>query len=161
MRLVMLIAGLFLASCACQPKPAAAPAVEADPPPPKRMVVTETVVEVIDYVNFAPNSAEIVTEEHAGLDAIASTLEENPAITKVEVQGHADASETDPAGIAQARAEAVVAYLVAKGIAADRLVAKGYAADVTMTQDSAADQAAANRSVGYLILERRQPSLAE
>jgi outer membrane protein OmpA-like peptidoglycan-associated protein len=158
MRIVVLVAVLFLASCACPQKSASEPAVvEEPPPPPKRIVVTETVVEVIDYTRFAPNSAEIVAEEHVELDAIASTLVETPAITKVEVQGHADASETDPAGIAQARAEAVVAYLVAKGIAADRLVAKGYAADVTVSMGDAPDQASANRAVTYLVLERREP----
>ena len=115
------------------------------------MTVTETTVEVIDYTHFAPDSAEIAADQTDVLDAIASTLAANPEITKVEVQGHADASERDPAAISQSRADAVVAYLVSKGVEAGRLVAKGYG---TAPTEEPAEQTTANRAVGYLILDR-------
>jgi outer membrane protein OmpA-like peptidoglycan-associated protein len=153
MRLLLLVAVLMVSSCGSKAKPAEEP----EPERKRTVTTTDEVIEVIDYTHFAPDSAEITDGETDVLDAVASTLEGNPDITKVEVQGHADASEQDPAGIAQARADAVVAYLVAKGIAVERLVARGYAADVAMPPEIAADQASANRTVGYLILERSGP----
>jgi outer membrane protein OmpA-like peptidoglycan-associated protein len=152
MRAVLVVAVLIVSSCGSKAKPAADP-----DPEPRTLTVTETIVEVIDYTFFAPDSAEIAADQTALLDAIASTLEANPEITKVEVQGHADAGERDPAAVSQARADAVVAYLVAKGVDAGRLVAKGYGTDAPLPTEDPAEQATANRAVGYMILERSAP----
>jgi outer membrane protein OmpA-like peptidoglycan-associated protein len=147
MRVLLVIAVLSVSSCGSKTKP-------AEEPERRKMTVTDTVIEMIDYTHFAPDSAAIGGDQTAVLDAIASTLEANPDITKVEVRGYADATESDPATISQTRAEAVVAYLVAKGIDAGRLVARGHGTDAAGPMDDEADHATANRVVGYMILER-------
>jgi len=146
MRVLLVVALLLVSSCGSKAKP-------AEPERQKRMTVTETTIEVIDFTYFAPDSAEIAADQHDVLAAIVSTLEGNPDITKIEVQGHAEATENDPASLSQARADAVLAYLTSKGIDAGRLVAKGYGTDTVSTEDPA-QAPKTNRMVSYLILER-------
>jgi hypothetical protein len=75
----------------------------------RRVVVVDTSVEILDHVTFVGDT--ISTRSLRVLDAIADTLEGNPAIALVEVQ----ATTT-------ARAQACVDYLVGQGIAPERLV---------------------------------------
>ncbi|MDR1865751.1 MAG: OmpA family protein [Bacteroidales bacterium] len=66
-------------------------------------------------------------ESMVALDKLVETLTDNPHIT-IELGSHTDSrgSESDNQTLAQRRAQAVVNYLIEKGIAADRLTPKGY-----------------------------------
>lgn len=85
--------------------------------------------EVLTFRNiyFDFNKATIRPESYPVLDSIAMILKENPTII-VEVAGHTD--ERGPADynlkLSQARAEAVVNYLIKKGIDPRRLIPRGY-----------------------------------
>lgn len=61
------------------------------------------------------------------LDKLARILAENPAV-RIEIGSHTDSRQSVGYNerLSQLRAEAVVNYLISRGIAADRLVAKGY-----------------------------------
>jgi len=61
------------------------------------------------------------------LDKIAAFLQSDPNV-KIELSAHADSrgSHDYNVKLTQRRADSSVAYLVSKGIAANRLVAKGY-----------------------------------
>ncbi len=61
------------------------------------------------------------------LNALSTLLKENPTI-RIELGSHTDCRGDDAYNLtlSQRRAESAVAYLVAQGIAADRLTAKGY-----------------------------------
>ncbi len=61
------------------------------------------------------------------LDQLAAFLNQHPEFGKVEVRVHTD-DRGNPKSRSQSRADDVVAYLVEKGVAADRLVAKGWGA---------------------------------
>jgi OmpA-OmpF porin, OOP family len=77
-------------------------------------------------INFQSGSA-YLAENNAILDEVAAALKPC-AGTSVEVQGHTDlvgAAEVNQK-LSQARAESVLAALVAKGVPAQRLTAKGY-----------------------------------
>ncbi len=144
----VVLTSLLLFACGKKPAP-------AEPEQKRgRMTVTDTIVEVIDHILFGVDSAELSDDSRQKLDATVATLEGNPDITKVEAQGHADTSDADPAGISQARADAVVAYLVSKGIAPERVVAKGYGTDKAVEPAEGIDPAALQRSVMFMILER-------
>jgi len=66
-------------------------------------------------------------EAMVSLDRLIETLADNPNIT-IELMSHTDARASDEYNIdlSQKRAQAVVDYLIERGIPSDRLQAKGY-----------------------------------
>jgi outer membrane protein OmpA-like peptidoglycan-associated protein len=81
---------------------------------------------VFRTINFEAGSANLTKSSFRSLDDIAQSLTTYPEVC-IEVRGYTDATGTPEANrrLSQARAEAVVDYLVHKGIAADRLRAEG------------------------------------
>jgi len=66
-------------------------------------------------------------ESMVSLDRLVETLNDNPNVT-IELMSHTDSRDTEEFNLdlSQKRAQSVVDYLIAKGIAADRLTAQGY-----------------------------------
>ena len=101
-----------------------------------------------------------LSEDHlVRLDAlteIADTLIRHPEIRRVEVQGHTDNSGTPEHNkvLSEQRAEAVRAWLVQHGVAADRLVARGYGQEKPLVPNVTAGNRARNRRVQFIILEK-------
>lgn len=81
----------------------------------------------LEGVNFDNDSSNLRPESLTVLDKAAETLRAWGDV-KVEVAGHTDSVSSDEYNLdlSQRRAETVRAYLIDKGIAADRLTAKGY-----------------------------------
>jgi OOP family OmpA-OmpF porin len=82
---------------------------------------------VLHGVNFDNNEAVLRLDAYPILDEAVKGLKVWGDVD-VEVAGHTDSVGTDEHNLelSQRRAEAVRAYLIGKGISADRLVAKGY-----------------------------------
>ena len=109
---------------------------------------------VLKGVTFATASAELIGDSRQVLDGVVATLRRNPEL-KLEVAGYTDntGNHNYNVRLSQKRAESVRNYLVAQGIAADRLTAKGYGpADPVADNDSEAGRAA-NRRVALHIIE--------
>ncbi len=91
------------------------------------LLLKEKQVLTFRNIYFDFNKATIRPESYPVLDSIAQLLKENPSII-VEVAGHTD--ERGPYDynmkLSQARAEAVVDYLIKKGIDPRRLIPRGY-----------------------------------
>ena len=99
---------------------------------------------VIQGVNFKVSEATLLPMSNKTLDKAIAVLKEYPDL-KVEIQGHTDdqplvatpgAKYQDNQSLSQARADAVMAYFVSKGIDAARLTAKGYADTVPQENPS-------------------------
>ncbi len=120
-----------------------------------RVVVHKGRIEVLDKIYFRQGSAKIRPLSYPILDAIAATMGGNPQITLVELQGHAAVGERRPKALAVARARAVRAYLIRKGVAASRLVARGYARTKPVDRRNNQRAWSRNRRVEFLILKRQ------
>lgn len=92
----------------------------------------------MNNIFFKFGSAELTPESSAGLDDLAKLLQDNPNIT-IEIGAHTDyvGSDEDNIRLSSARAQAVVDYLLAKGIESDRLTAKGYGESQPVVPDKA------------------------
>ena len=127
----------------------AAPA--ADDEPRGRVVVTDTETTILDVIEFEPGTAVIRATSTPTLDAVAATMQGNPSIQLVEVQSHLRPMRCGANhALSQRRADAVVAYLVAAGVAPARLVAQGYGD--TQPIDAAAPSK--NERIAFLIVKR-------
>lgn len=82
---------------------------------------------MIDNIFYDFDKATLRPESEASLDELAALLKENPNVT-IELSAHCDykGSQAYNKRLAQRRAESVVRYLIAKGIASDRLTPVGY-----------------------------------
>jgi len=81
----------------------------------------------LNNVYFDTGKATLKPSSYAELNDLVEYLKMKPSV-KIEVAGHTDDVGDDAANmkLSQDRAQAVKAYLLKKGIAADRIVAKGY-----------------------------------
>lgn len=100
------------------------------------------------YINFDTGKSTIKPDSDPTLDDAAAALKAAPSL-KVEVGGH-----TDNVGAAQAneklsdeRARAVMAALIKRGVAANRLSAKGYGQGAPIADNRTEEGRAKNRRV--------------
>jgi OOP family OmpA-OmpF porin len=119
---------------AVQPPPPPPAPLPPPPPPPARFEkVTMSATELFTF-----NSAKL-NPNQPKLDDIANVLSANPNISGVDITGHADRLGSDKYNqkLSEQRAQSVKAYLVGKGIAADRLnaVGKGESSPVVECND--------------------------
>jgi adhesin transport system outer membrane protein len=89
------------------------------------------------------------------LDEAIKVLVRYPKM-RVEVAGHTDYFHTDEYNLvlSERRAKAVMAYIVAQGIAADRVTARGYGESQPVADNATAEGQAANRRVEMRVLEK-------
>lgn len=95
---------------------------------PKVQVLGEDTVVVMNNILFEFNKADVLPESFAAIDKqILEPLQKYTTMA-VEISGHTDGKGDDKLNqkLSEARANAVKAYLVSKGIAADRITTVGY-----------------------------------
>ncbi|HEX5060611.1 MAG TPA: OmpA family protein [Kofleriaceae bacterium] len=121
-----------------------------------RVVVTDTSIEILDMIYFEYDKAIIKKESYPILDAVAATLQGNPSISLIEIQGHTDERGNDAYNLdlSDRRAKAVKDYLVGKGVDEKRLTSQGYGETQPLIRESNEKAWAKNRRVAFLILKR-------
>ncbi len=109
---------------------------------------------VLKGVNFATASDRLTADSTRVLDDAAATLLAHPELT-IEVAGYTDnrGSRGYNIRLSQARAEAVVAYFISKGVAASRLTAVGYGPANPIASNDTAEGRLQNRRVELHITE--------
>lgn len=148
--------GLFDHEDACPdaagPKP---PAGDGCPPPKRRATLVESRIELTQQVLFETGTAVLRPESDDVLREIAEVLTAHPELLRVEVQGHTDETGTPELNrvLGRDRAQAVVQWLVAHGVAPGRLEAKGYGSDRPLGDNTTEAGRQANRRVELHVRE--------
>lgn len=112
-------------------------------------------IEIPEVLHYESGDPMIKPGWKAMLDAIADVIITNPMILRVEVAAH-----TDQKGMSQynlkmsrERAEAVVSYLVKKGVKKEILSAAGYGEECPMNYGSSEESFAKNKRIEFKLLE--------
>lgn len=148
---------LLIGCKSCKKEPAPPPIVE--PPPPVTEQVKPPAPEPVaqmaknfERVFFEFESAALNAEGKAALDENASIMQAYPDI-KLEVQGHADERGTTEFNLAlgQKRADAVVQYMLARGISSSRVKSVSYGEERPLDNQSTERAYAQNRRAEFII----------
>jgi outer membrane protein OmpA-like peptidoglycan-associated protein len=133
------------------PAPAPAP-----PPKVKHVKVKADRIDVSGTIQFDFSSSRISEESEPLLDEIAGVMTRHPELKKIRIEGHTDNQGDSPhnLSLSKKRAAAVVKYLVAHGVDADRLVSEGYGQSKPIASNDDEDGRSKNRRVAFVILER-------
>jgi outer membrane protein OmpA-like peptidoglycan-associated protein len=107
----------------------------------------------LNNIFFESGKAVLKKESFPELDRVNDFLTQNPAIT-IEISGHTDnvGNAAFNLGLSKSRAEAVMTYIIKKGIAKDRMQAKGYGMTKPVATNATKDGKAQNRRVEFTIL---------
>ena len=123
-----------------------------------RVVIESSSIEILDRIFFEADSAVIPERARPILDAVAATLQGNPRLTRIRVEGHAAANESRAWALSAERASAVRGALIAAGVEASRLDVVAFGASRPLADD------ARNRRAEFQIAEHDpvddQPSVA-
>ncbi len=112
------------------------------------VVITQTQIKILDKVFFRTDRARIRRRSNKLLNNVADVLNAHPEIAKVRVEGHTDdrGEAAHNLDLSQRRAEAVVDYLVGRGVDRSRLEARGFGEEKPIDDnDSRTGRAAVDR----------------
>lgn len=117
------------------------------------VVITAERLVIKDKVYFATGKSTILAKSFPLLDQVAEVIQGHPELKSVVVEGHTDSvgkAETNRK-LSQDRANSVRAYLIKKGVAAERLAARGYGPDRPAAENSTAAGREQNRRVEFIL----------
>jgi len=102
---------------------------------------------------FDTGKSTLRAESNTELDRLVKLLKDVPSL-KIELSGHTDntGSASGNNKLSQDRANAVVAYLVGKGISKSRLTAKGYGSSRPISSNNTAEGRQQNRRTEFEII---------
>jgi outer membrane protein OmpA-like peptidoglycan-associated protein len=118
----------------------------------KAVVVRPDKLVLKEKIAFAWDSALLSETSRPALDEVAQALKDNLNF-RVQVDGHAssEGGEVHNQTLSEDRASAVVDYLVAHGVAKDRLVSKGFSSSVPADTNTTAAGRVTNRRVEFVV----------
>jgi OmpA-OmpF porin, OOP family len=113
------------------------------------------VTAIVTRVEFHNGEAMPPAESESVLQDLADALIRHPELTRVSVEGHTDnrGNEALNRQLSARRAAAVVAWLIAHGVDADRLVAVGFGSDRPLVPNDTQAGRQTNRRVEFRIVE--------
>jgi OOP family OmpA-OmpF porin len=117
------------------------------------VVITQERLQILDKVYFTPGKAQIQPRSRLLLNQVARVLKEHPEIERVVIEGHTDnvGNAQRNLALSQDRADSVRRYLIAQGVAPDRLEARGFGQDNPLHPNTSPEGREANRRVEFVI----------
>jgi outer membrane protein OmpA-like peptidoglycan-associated protein/tetratricopeptide (TPR) repeat protein len=108
---------------------------------------------VLNNVFFETDKADLREASRAELNKLVQFLNDNPSL-RIEIGGHTDNVGSDDSNqkLSEARALAVVNYLISKGVVANRLQSKGYGELKPVADNSTEKGRARNRRTEFTVL---------
>ncbi|MBN2195187.1 MAG: OmpA family protein [Polyangiaceae bacterium] len=118
----------------------------------EKVVVRPDKLELKERLYFAWDQTTLLEDSFPVLDDVVRALNDNRGF-RVKVEGHASSEGTDSHNqtLSEQRAEAVLDYLVAHGVAKDRLVSKGFSSSVPADTNETAAGRENNRRVEFVV----------
>lgn len=110
---------------------------------------------VLRNLFFETGQYTIQPESKAELNKVVAFLQENPTV-KIQLEGHTDnvGNAADNQKLSEARAYAVINYLVENGIKGSRLTAKGFGASRPVAENTTDEGRAQNRRTELRVVEK-------
>jgi outer membrane protein OmpA-like peptidoglycan-associated protein len=130
---------------------------DADGCPDKgKVIVHKGKLEILDKIYFETDKDEIKSVSFPLLDAIAATINGNPQIDLIEIQGHADERGDDAHNLdlTERRAHSVRVALEQRNVLPSRLKSHGYGETKPICMQHNEDCWSQNRRVEFIILKR-------
>ncbi|HVZ71536.1 MAG TPA: OmpA family protein [Polyangia bacterium] len=108
---------------------------------------------VIEGINFKSGRATLTTGSYALLDRAVAVLKDYPEV-RLEISGHTDSRGNSDKNrdLSQARADAVKAYFIGRGIDANRLTAIGFGSDRPVADNKTDAGRSRNRRTEFRLL---------
>jgi outer membrane protein OmpA-like peptidoglycan-associated protein len=118
----------------------------------KKIVVKRDKLELTERIQFAWDEATLLEASFPLLDEVARALIENKTF-RVQVEGNTSSEGTEQHNqtLSEARAQAVLAYLVNHGVPRERLDSKGFASTVPVASNTTEAGREANRRVEFVV----------
>jgi outer membrane protein OmpA-like peptidoglycan-associated protein/tetratricopeptide (TPR) repeat protein len=109
---------------------------------------------VLNNILFETGKSVLTAASYTELDRLLGIMNENK-LMKIEISGHTDNTGSEPINskLSEARAKAVVDYLVQKGIDRTRLNFRGYGSSQPIADNTSVAGRTKNRRVEFKILE--------
>lgn len=116
--------------------------------------ITKNVKIRLNNIFFGFGKYNLLEESFPELDRVVKLLSDMPKM-KIQIQGHTDSIGTEPNNLrlSKLRAQAVVNYMIAKGISAKRLQATGFGEAKPIDTNETEEGRQKNRRVEFVILE--------
>ncbi len=126
------------------------------------VVIKGNKLEIKEAVFFRTGRARIRSKSYKLLDNVAAVLKSKPSF-KIRVEGHTDnqGRAAKNKALSKRRAQAVVKYLVKKGIGRDRLTAEGFGDETPIADNGTKVGRAQNRRVVFSIVGGPAPAPTE
>jgi len=122
------------------------------------VIIEENQIVILEKIYFETDSAVILPRSYPIVDAVAATLNGNPQISLIEIQGHADERATDEYNIrlTRDRAASVLEALVERRVVRERLRSGGYGERCPVDPRHNAEAWERNRRVEFKIIRTEE-----